>query len=138
MADTATIFTKTSAFSLAGVLAVGVIAYVGSKVFLPKNARWQDRYTFIWLVSSFFKFVANVPTLANLLCFYPWLRDTYTLKSLLIQAFDALIHFVFEGSFLWLSVFGRQVNISTGPFAEMCTSQTPTLPTPPTKSRVFV
>ncbi|TEB30564.1 Emopamil-binding protein [Coprinellus micaceus] len=34
-------------------------------------------------------------------------------------AFDALIHFIFEGSFLWLSVFGRQVNTSTGPFAEM-------------------
>lgn len=31
-----------------------------------------------------------------------------------------MIHFSFEGSFLWLSVFGRQVNTSTGPFAEMC------------------
>ena len=60
MADTATIFTKTSAYSLAGVLALGFIAYVGSKVFLPKNARWQDRYTFIWLVSSLFNIVINV------------------------------------------------------------------------------
>lgn len=33
--------------------------------------------------------------------------------------FDALIHFIFEGSFLWLSTFGRQVNTSTGMFAEM-------------------
>ncbi|TFK52474.1 Emopamil-binding protein [Heliocybe sulcata] len=34
-------------------------------------------------------------------------------------AFDAMIHFSFEGSFLWLSTFGRQVNTSVGPFAEM-------------------
>ncbi|KAF9046751.1 Emopamil-binding protein [Panaeolus papilionaceus] len=81
--DLAQVFTKVSAFSLAGVLGVGTVAYLASKTFLPKNARWQDRYTFIWL------------------------------------AFDALIHFSFEGSFLWLSVFGRQVNTSTGPFADM-------------------
>ncbi|KAL6303481.1 Emopamil-binding protein [Sparassis latifolia] len=34
-------------------------------------------------------------------------------------AFDAMIHFSFEGSFLYLSVFGRQVNTSVGPFAEL-------------------
>jgi len=34
-------------------------------------------------------------------------------------AFDTMIHFGFEGSFLYLSVFGRQVNTSTGPFAAM-------------------
>ncbi|KZS91247.1 Emopamil-binding protein [Sistotremastrum niveocremeum HHB9708] len=34
-------------------------------------------------------------------------------------AFDALIHFSFEGSFLYLSVFGRTVQSSTGPFAEL-------------------
>ncbi|KJA24347.1 hypothetical protein HYPSUDRAFT_38777 [Hypholoma sublateritium FD-334 SS-4] len=83
MSDAPTIFTKTSAFSLAGVAGVGFLAYLGANKFLPKNARWQDRFTFIWL------------------------------------AFDAMIHFSFEGSFLWLSVFGRQVNTSTGPFAEM-------------------
>lgn len=33
-----------------------------------------------------------------------------------------MIHFSFEGSFLYLSVFGRQVNTSTGPFAELCAS----------------
>jgi len=82
-AGSLSIFTLTSALSLAGVLVVGIIAYVGSKVFLPKNARWQDRYTFIWL------------------------------------AFDAMIHFSFEGSFLYLSTFGRQVNSSVGPFAEL-------------------
>lgn len=38
-----------------------------------------------------------------------------------LQAFDALIHFIFEGSFLYLSTFGREVNTSVGPFAEMCT-----------------
>ncbi|KAF9005424.1 Emopamil-binding protein [Cyathus striatus] len=78
-----TIFTLTSALSLAGVTLVGSLAYMGANLFLPKNARWQDRYTFIWL------------------------------------AFDALIHFSFEGSWLFLSMFGRQVNTSAGPFAEM-------------------
>lgn len=31
-----------------------------------------------------------------------------------------MIHFSFEGSFLYLSTFGRQVNTSVGPFAELC------------------
>ncbi|KAF8527470.1 Emopamil-binding protein [Hysterangium stoloniferum] len=35
------------------------------------------------------------------------------------MTFDALIHFIFEGSFLYLSTFGRQVATSTGPFAEL-------------------
>ncbi|EIM85774.1 Emopamil-binding protein [Stereum hirsutum FP-91666 SS1] len=78
-----TIFTATSAFSLAGVAGIGAVAYTASQALLPKNAKWQDRFTFIWLT------------------------------------FDALIHFIFEGSFLWLSTFGRQVNTSTGPFAQM-------------------
>ncbi|KAA1469705.1 Emopamil-binding protein [Dentipellis sp. KUC8613] len=77
------IFTATSAFSLAGVVGIGLVAYTASRALLPKTARTQDRFTFIWLT------------------------------------FDALIHFIFEGSFLWLSTFGRQVNTSTGPFAEM-------------------
>ncbi|KLO16740.1 Emopamil-binding protein [Schizopora paradoxa] len=34
-------------------------------------------------------------------------------------AFDALIHFSFEGSFLYLSTFGRQVITSEGPFAKL-------------------
>ncbi|KAI0917313.1 hypothetical protein AcW1_007469 [Taiwanofungus camphoratus] len=77
------IFTETSAYSLAFVAVVGIVAYVSSKTLLPKGAKWQDRFTFIWL------------------------------------AFDAMIHFTFEGSFLYLSTFGRQVNTSVGPFAEM-------------------
>ncbi|KAJ3504554.1 hypothetical protein NLJ89_g7877 [Agrocybe chaxingu] len=83
MSDAPSIFTKTSAFSLGGVLALGTIAYLSSKAFLPKNAKWQDRFTFIWL------------------------------------AFDALIHFIFEGSFLWSSTFGRQVNTETHMFGAM-------------------
>jgi len=83
MSTSPTIFTATSAYSLAGVAGIGIIAYIGSKTLLPKHAKWQDRYTFIWL------------------------------------AFDALIHFSFEGSFLYLSVFGRTVNGSSGPFAEL-------------------
>ncbi|KAK2465745.1 hypothetical protein APHAL10511_002289 [Amanita phalloides] len=78
-----TIFTPTSAASLAGVAGVGLVSYVASKALLPKNTRWQDRYTFVWL------------------------------------AFDALIHFSFEGSFLYLSTFGNQVITSQGPLAEM-------------------
>ncbi|KAF8336742.1 Emopamil-binding protein [Amanita rubescens] len=77
------IFTPTSAFSLAGVAGIALLAYTASKLLLPRNARWQDRYTFIWL------------------------------------AFDALIHFSFEGPWLYLSTFGRQVVTSEGPLAEM-------------------
>lgn len=36
------------------------------------------------------------------------------------QAFDGMIHFTFEGSFLYLSTFGRSVVTSEGPFAELC------------------
>ncbi|KAK7469375.1 hypothetical protein VKT23_003850 [Stygiomarasmius scandens] len=43
-------------------------------------------------------------------------KDKFTFIWL---AFDAMIHFSFEGSFLYLSTFGRQVNTSVGPFAEM-------------------
>ncbi|KAJ8080428.1 hypothetical protein AAF712_003141 [Marasmius tenuissimus] len=43
-------------------------------------------------------------------------KDRFTFIWL---AFDAMIHFSFEGSWLYLSMFGRQVNTSTGPFAEM-------------------
>lgn len=38
----------------------------------------------------------------------------------IVKAFDALIHFSFEGSFLYLSTFGRSVNTSTGFFADIC------------------
>jgi len=77
------LFTQTSATSLAAVAAIGLIAYFGSKILLTKNAKLQDRFTFIWI------------------------------------AFDAMVHFALEGSFLYLSTFGRQVNTSVGPFAEM-------------------
>lgn len=45
-----TIFTATSAYSLAFVTVVAVVAWQSANVFLPKNARWQDRFTWIWLV----------------------------------------------------------------------------------------
>jgi len=82
-ATTTQLFTKTSAASLTAVATLGLVAYIGSKTLLPKNAKWHDRFTFVWL------------------------------------AFDAMIHFSFEGSFLYLSTFGRQVNTSVGPFAEL-------------------
>ncbi|KAL5519927.1 hypothetical protein ACEPAG_1587 [Sanghuangporus baumii] len=83
MSESPTIFTKTSAYSLAAVATIGFVAKTAAGALLPKSARWQDKFTFIWL------------------------------------AFDAMIHFSFEGSFLYLSVFGRSVNTSTGPFAEL-------------------
>ncbi|TCD70519.1 hypothetical protein EIP91_002864 [Steccherinum ochraceum] len=76
-------FTATSAYSLAFVAVVAAVAWVSSNALLPKNARWQDRFTWIWL------------------------------------AFDGMIHFTFEGSFLYLSTFGRSVVTSEGPFAEL-------------------
>lgn len=33
-----------------------------------------------------------------------------------------MIHFTFEAPFLYLSMFGRTVNTSTGVFAELCKS----------------
>jgi len=77
------VFTTTSAYSLASVLCIAIIATRASRILLPRNAPWQDRVTFIWLT------------------------------------FDALIHFIFEGSFLALSTFGRTVNASSGVFAQM-------------------
>lgn len=44
------LFTKTSAGSLAAVATVGLVAYLGSKTLLAKNAKWQDRFTFVWIV----------------------------------------------------------------------------------------
>lgn len=43
-------FTATSAYSLAAVSAIAAVATLGARACLPKNARWQDRATFIWLV----------------------------------------------------------------------------------------
>ncbi|KAN0118584.1 Emopamil-binding protein [Russula decolorans] len=77
------VFTATSAYSLAGVAGIAIIAKTAAATLLPRNAPWQDRVTFIWLT------------------------------------FDALIHFIFEGSFLALSTFGRTVNASSGAFAQM-------------------
>ena len=48
-----TIFTESSAYSLAFVAFVGVAAYISSKALLPKNARWQDKAAWIWLVGTF-------------------------------------------------------------------------------------
>jgi len=46
------VFTATSAFSLAAVASMGVIATTASRKLLPNNATWQDRWTFIWLVRT--------------------------------------------------------------------------------------
>nr|GAT60110.1 predicted protein [Mycena chlorophos] len=83
MSSTHDVFTVTSAVSLAGVVALYVIASVAANALLPKNASWINRFTFIWL------------------------------------AFDGMTHFTFEGSFLYLSTFGRSVNTSVGPLADM-------------------
>lgn len=52
MSTAPSIFTATSAYSLAFVAGVGLTAYVAAKALLPKNASWQDRFTFIWLVRT--------------------------------------------------------------------------------------
>lgn len=52
MSSLDSVFTLTSALSLAGVAAIALLSVVGANALLPKNARCQDRFTFIWLVSS--------------------------------------------------------------------------------------
>lgn len=100
-------FTATSAYSLAAVSAIAAVATVGSRVYLPKNARWQDKATFIWLVRRFRSTRNSLQGVSETNC------------NSIHQAFDALIHFSFEGSFLYLSTFGRSVNASQGIFAEL-------------------
>ena len=46
------VFTATSAYSLAGVAGIAVVATTAARALLPKNAPWQDRVTFIWLVRT--------------------------------------------------------------------------------------
>ena len=46
------IFTATSAFSLAAVAGFAVVAETAARKLLPKNAPWQDHYTFVWLVRT--------------------------------------------------------------------------------------
>ena len=46
------VFTATSAYSLAGVAGIGLVASTAARALLPKNAPWQDRVTFIWLVRT--------------------------------------------------------------------------------------
>ncbi|KAH9060458.1 Emopamil-binding protein [Lactarius vividus] len=89
------VFTATSAYSLAGVAGIALVASTAARALLPKNAPWQDRVTFIWL---------------------PPRRERVLAPT---QTFDALIHFIFEGSFLALSTFGRTVNGSSGAYAQM-------------------
>ncbi|KAH6917697.1 ebpl-prov protein [Coprinopsis sp. MPI-PUGE-AT-0042] len=72
------LITLQSTLGVAGVGALGLIASAAANAYLPKNAKWQDRYTFIWLT------------------------------------FDALIHFLYEGTFVYYSTFGRTVNTSPG------------------------
>ncbi|KAJ3558686.1 hypothetical protein NM688_g772 [Phlebia brevispora] len=42
-------FTTTSAYSLAFVSSIAVVAYVSANAFLPKRSTSQDRFTWIWL-----------------------------------------------------------------------------------------
>ena len=46
------VFTATSAYSLAGVAGIAIIARIAAGALLPRNAPWQDRVTFIWLVRT--------------------------------------------------------------------------------------
>lgn len=109
-------FTAVSFFSLLGVFAASVAGYFGATVVLSKNSTFWERFAFIWLASQ-------------AIC------EIDSLLTVDAQAFDGLIHFCVEGErysslqahinsckgpFLYLSTFGRTVNTSTGPLADMC------------------
>jgi hypothetical protein len=91
--------TFTSAISVVYLLAILGAAYAGANRLLPARAPRADRLTFVWLVSPrlHIRFIA---------------ADAH-------QVFDALIHFSFEGAFLYCSLFGRQANTSTGFLADL-------------------
>jgi hypothetical protein len=91
--------TFTSAISVVYLLAILGAAYAGANRLLPARAPRADRLTFVWLVSPrlYFRLIT---------------ADTH-------QVFDALIHFSFEGAFLYCSLFGRQANTSTGFLADL-------------------
>jgi len=124
------VFTATSAFSLAAVAGMAIVATTAARKLLPKNAPWQDRCTFIWLVRTVPRYTPSSQTIP---CFHaditsnrrpaminPTSNVPTTKKPPSIQTFDALIHFIFEGSFIALSTFGRTVDTSSGIFAELC------------------
>jgi len=46
------VFTATSAYSLAAIAGIAVIATAAARTLLPKHAPWQDRVAFIWLVRT--------------------------------------------------------------------------------------
>jgi len=97
-------FTATSAFAIAGDFGAVVFVYVGFVKMLPKTTSRTDKITFVWLVSVLNLELANVCIL------------TRSLPRRSTRWF----HFVYEGSWLYLSTFGRTVNGSKGPLAGMC------------------
>jgi hypothetical protein len=46
------VFTATSAYSLAAVAGIAVVAETAARKLLSKNASWQDHCTFVWLVRT--------------------------------------------------------------------------------------
>jgi hypothetical protein len=44
------VFTAISAYSLAGVAGVGIVATAAGRTLLPQNVPWKDRVFFVWLV----------------------------------------------------------------------------------------
>lgn len=88
-----TIFTATSAFSLAGVAGIGAVAYTASQALLPKNAKWQDRFTFIWLVCTTFHCAQALPFLTTLLNrrTLPW-TDFHIVARMRIHIYLMMLH----------------------------------------------
>ncbi|RUS17681.1 Emopamil binding protein-domain-containing protein [Jimgerdemannia flammicorona] len=70
-------------YSFLAILALLVLAYIASLIFLPRTAPRADKLAFCW------------------------------------YAFDALTHFILEGSFVYLSSFGSSVASSEGAFASL-------------------
>jgi len=64
-------------------------------------------------------FCALVPAYFGLVKLLPKTASKADKFTFLWLAFDALIHFTYEASWLYLSTFGRTVNGSGGPLAEM-------------------
>ena len=100
MSEESQVLTLSSVGGLAYVAVIGLLANMSAKVYLPKTAKWQDKFTWFWMVRTF------LPVFT-------------TFSDHRLQAFDGMIHCSFEAAFLYLSVFGRQVSTSHGIVAEI-------------------
>lgn len=127
------LFTLVSLYSLLGVVALLAFAHFSGLALLPARTRKVDQGIFVWLVSGLV--LDELRLSADPLCSY------------VLQVFDALIHLyvfrgirsgtpaygtseeadtydgcssIFEGAFLYNSMFGKTVFKGVGWSAELC------------------